>query len=142
MYKNKMHLEFDAVSENEAFARVTAAAFATQLDPTLEEIADIKTAVSEAVTNAIIHGYGEDKGTVFMDCGLTGNVLEVIIKDKGKGIEDIEKAKEPMYTTKPERERSGMGFTFMEIFMDNLIVESVPGEGTTVTMKKTMGKVE
>jgi len=142
MYKNKMRLEFDAISANESFARVTVASFATQLDPTLEEIADIKTAVSEAVTNAIIHGYSENGGKITVECYIEGDTLEVIVADNGAGIENIDKAREPMYTTKPECERSGMGFTFMEIFMDELEVSSQVGMGTTVKMKKTMGKAE
>lgn len=136
MKKNEMMLEFDSVSENEAFARVAVAAFAAQLDPTLEEIADIKTAVSEAVTNAIIHGYEEKQGKVKIHCMIEGNCLKVEISDEGVGIADIEKAKEPMYTTKPEWERSGMGFTFMETFMDHLTVESKPWIGTKVYMDK------
>ncbi len=143
---HKMHLEFDALSVNESFARVTVAAFATRIDPTLEEISDIKTAVSEAVTNSIIHGYGEEEGTVVIDCevefGEEEKYIEIIISDKGKGIVDIAKAREPMYTTKPECERSGMGFTFMEMFMDELHVTSQVGEGTIITMKKVIGKVQ
>lgn len=142
----KMHLEFDAISLNESFARVTVASFAARLDPTLEEIADIKTAVSEAVTNSIIHGYGEKEGMVFIDCSIAFDEeeksIEITIADKGKGIADIGKAREPMFSTKPECERSGMGFTFMEIFMDGLEVISKVDEGTTVKMKKIIGKVQ
>ena len=138
--KNKMKLEFLSLSENEALARVTVSAFASQLDPTVEEIADIKTAVSEAVTNAIIHGYGEKKGIVWLCCELSEDELTVKVKDEGKGIEDIKKALRPLYTTSPESERSGMGFTVMESFMDSVEIESVVGKGTLVTMKKYIGK--
>lgn len=140
MIKNEMKLEFDAVSMNEAFARVAVAAFVSELDPTLEEVSDIKTAVSEAVTNAIIHGYeGIEDGKVMILCAIEGDVLEVEVADKGRGIEDIEKAMEPLFTTKPELNRSGMGFPFMEAFMDDLEVVSAPGEGTCVRMKKKIG---
>lgn len=140
--KNEMKLEFDAVSQNEGFARVSVAAFMSVLNPTLEEVADVKTAISEAVTNAIIHGYEgmeERKNKVIIECALEGDVLFVNVKDNGKGISDIEKAMEPLFTTKPELERSGMGFAFMEAFMDDLEVESKPGEGTTIHMKKKLG---
>ena len=150
---NEMRLEFDAISVNEGFARLAVAAFITPLNPTLEELSDIKTAVSEAVTNAIIHGYenlqGYGKygdvqpayiekhpGKVFIRCVLEDDLLLIEIKDKGKGIEDIEKAMEPLYTTKPEYNRSGMGFAFMESFMDDLEVISEPGRGTVVRMIK------
>ena len=136
VYENKMNLEFLSKSTNEAFARITVAAFVSQLDPTIEELADIKTAVSEAVTNAIIHGYEDKQGIIKIECTLFANSIEIQISDNGKGIENIEKAKEPLYTTKPELERSGMGFTIMESFMDELKVESVLGVGTKVTMKK------
>lgn len=136
---NWMQLAFDAVSENEQLARIAVASFITPLDPTLEEMADVKTAVSEAVTNAIIHGYEEQKGIVYIRCKLNGDLLEVEVEDKGKGIEDIDQAMEPMFTTKPERDRSGMGFAFMEAFMDELEVTSIPGAGTTVLMKKKLG---
>ncbi|MFG6325761.1 MAG: anti-sigma F factor [Lachnospiraceae bacterium] len=141
MYKNKMHLEFESKSENEKFARVTVAAFATRLNPILEELADLKTAVSEAVTNAIVHGYDEGEGIVYLDCIIEDNVVTVIVEDKGVGIPDVEKAKEPLYTTKPEQDRSGMGFMFMEVFMDEVYIESKVGEGTTVIMKKKIGEV-
>ena len=137
--KNWMQMEFSAVSENEQLARIAVASFITPLDPTLEEMADVKTAVSEAVTNAIIHGYEEKSGNVYIRCRLEGDLLEVEVEDKGKGIEDIEQAMEPMYTTKPERDRSGMGFSFMEAFMDEVEVMSIPGMGTTVLMKKKLG---
>ncbi len=136
MEKNYMKLEFFSKSSNESFARVVIAAFASQLDPTLEELSDIKTAVSEAVTNAIIHGYEYGEGVVVMESRIEGNELEIIIRDKGKGIGDIDKAMEPFYTSKPELERSGMGFTVMETFMDELKVESIKEIGTTVTMRK------
>lgn len=181
--KNEMELIFDAVSDNEGFARVAVAAFVSNLNPTLEELADIKTAVSEAVTNAIIHGYenlygyirpgetfckakdmtkqgerncgerdvvnpGEmacrarsviNPGKVRLHCTLEEDMLHIEVSDKGKGIEDVQRAMEPLFTTKPELERSGMGFAFMEAFMDDLEVESKPGEGTIVRMKKKMG---
>jgi len=129
-------MEFDAISTNEAFARVAVSAFITPVNPTLEELADVKTAVSEAVTNAIIHGYEGEKGKIVMQCMLHDNLLHIEIQDMGKGIEDIEKAMEPLYTTKPELDRSGMGFSFMEAFMDDLQVQSKPGRGTIVTMEK------
>lgn len=136
---NEMELIFSAVSENEGLARVAAAAFVTTKNPTLEEVADIKTAVSEAVTNAIIHGYEEEEGKVILRCRFEENVIWVEVEDKGVGIENIDRAMEPMYTTKPDMERSGMGFSFMEAFMDELEVTSVPGEGTLVRMKKEIG---
>lgn len=140
--KNEMRVEFDAISINEGFARVTVAAFLTQLDPTLDEIADVKTAVSEAVTNAIIHGYENGEGKVYLACALEGNTAVITVKDNGVGMEDVKKALEPFYTTKPELERSGMGFAFMEAFMDDMRVESTPGIGTTVTMVKKIGAEE
>lgn len=136
VYENEMKLEFLSKSNNESFARITVAAFAAQLDPTVEELADIKTAVSEAVTNSIIHGYEEKEGKVKIECKLFANSIEIEISDNGKGIENIEKAREPLYTSKPDLERSGMGFTIMESFMDEVKVESVLGIGTKVTMKK------
>ncbi len=136
---NRMQLSFAAISENEQLARIAVASFITPLNPTLEEMADVKTAISEAVTNAIIHGYEEKPGTVYIRCRLHHDLLEVEIEDKGKGIEDIDKAMEPMFTTKPEKERSGMGFSFMEAFMDELEVSSILGEGTTIFMKKKLG---
>lgn len=138
--ENNMSIVFDAKSQNEGLARMVVAAFLTELDPTIEELNDIKTAVSEAVTNSIIHGYGEQKGQVFMKCNLkkenSESLLQIEIKDQGVGIDDIEKAKEPLYTTKPELERSGMGFMFMEMFMDNIHIESEKNVGTTVYMSK------
>ena len=136
MYNNEMKLEFISKSSNEAFARIAVAAFASQLDPTIEELADIKTAVSEAVTNSIIHGYDKKQGVVKISSWLKENEIIIEISDKGKGIENVEMAKEPLYTTKPNLERSGMGFTIMESFMDKMEVESVVGLGTKVTMSK------
>lgn len=154
--KNEMALEFDAISSNESFARVAVAAFVAPLNPTVEEMADIKTAVSEAVTNAIIHGYenvygygkhGENKpvllkikeGKVYIRCRIERDILHIEIEDKGIGIENVERAMEPLFTTKPELERSGMGFAFMEAFMDDLEVESVPMRGTIIRMQKRLG---
>ena len=141
--KNEMKMEFDAAAENEGFARVAAAAFVTPLDPTLEEAADIKTAVSEAVTNAVIHAYPdwpEDQPRkVEMKCVVDGDVLSIEIADHGIGIPDVEKAMEPLYSTCPDKDRSGMGFAFMEAFMDDLEVESAVGQGTVVRMKKKLG---
>lgn len=131
-----MKLEFLSKSSNESFARVVVAAFASQLDPTIEELSDIKTAVSEAVTNAIIHGYEYKEGIVIVEAITEGNRIEITIEDKGKGIDDIDKAMEPFYTSKPDLERSGMGFTVMETFMDELMVESQLDKGTRVKMAK------
>ena len=137
---NEMQLIFDSRSSNESFARVTVAAFMTSLNPTVEEVSDVKTAVSEAVTNAIIHGYESEVNNIYIRCRTEGKTLYLEIEDEGKGIEDVKQAMEPLFTTKPELERSGMGFSFMEAFMDKLEVESVPGKGTTVKMEKTIGK--
>ncbi|MCI8834105.1 MAG: anti-sigma F factor [Ruminococcus sp.] len=137
---NEMEVTFDSYSANERFARVAVAAFMTQLNPTVEEVADVKTAVSEAVTNSIIHGYEQEVHKISVNCQITENVFIVTVKDTGKGIEDIEQAMLPMYTTKPELDRSGMGFAFMEAFMDKVEVKSAVGEGTTVRMEKTIGK--
>ncbi|MBQ7944437.1 MAG: anti-sigma F factor [Lachnospiraceae bacterium] len=134
--KKEIRLEFDAISENEALARVVIAAFLTQLDPTLEELQDVKTAISEAVTNAIIHAYQEKGGRIVMSAALTGDELEVRIEDYGIGIENVQKAMEPLFTTSPETERAGMGFAFMEAFMDKLEVESTVGVGTKICMRK------
>ena len=136
VYENEMKLEFRSKSCNEAFARISVASFAAQLDPTIEEISDIKTAVSEAVTNCIIHGYENSEGNITIKCRLFANSIEIEVVDSGKGIQDINQAIQPLYTTKPELERSGMGFTIMENFMDEFSVESKPNEGTTVKMKK------
>ena len=131
---NEMQIVFDARSENEGFARVAVAAFVSFLDPTMDELADIKTAVSEAVTNCIIHGYQQRPGKIFLEGVLEGRRLTVSITDEGVGIPDIRQAMEPLYTTKPELERSGMGFSFMEAFMDDVQVYSSPGKGTRVVM--------
>ena len=138
---NHMELSFDAVSVNEAFSRTAVAMFMAQLDPTLEQIDDVKTAVSEAVTNAIIHGYNEDEPEkqVKMKCMYDENrILTIKIIDEGIGIKNIDKAMHPLYTSKPQMERSGMGFSFMQAFMDSLVVESECGRGTTVTMTKKL----
>ena len=140
LYENEMKLEFASKSNNEAFARITVAAFASQLDPTIEELADIKTAVSEAVTNCIIHGYENSEGIVKIVAKLFANAIEIEISDSGKGIENIELARKPLYTSKSDLERSGMGFTIMESFMDEVHIESVVGLGTKITMKKIIKK--
>ena len=134
--ENYVTLEFLSRSSNEGFARVAAAGFAAQLDPTLDELGDIKTAVSEAVTNAIVHGYPDQLGKIVMKLKLLeNNTLEITVRDWGKGIEDIQQARQPLFTTGGE-ERSGMRFTIMESFMDRLTVKSTPGRGTTVTMRR------
>ncbi|MBO5409037.1 MAG: anti-sigma F factor [Clostridia bacterium] len=134
---NEMRLMFLSKSENESFARVTAAAFISQLDPTVSELVEIKTAVSEAVSNAIIHGYDGTVGIVTLEMRLFDTkIVEISVTDSGKGIADIEKAKEPLFTTKENEERAGMGFTVMETFMDQLNVESEVGKGTRIVMKK------
>jgi stage II sporulation protein AB (anti-sigma F factor) len=135
--KNEMKLQFSALSQNESFARVTVAAFISQLDPNLDELTEIKTVVSEAVTNAIIHGYDSDpKGIVYITVTLENGHVVVTIKDEGVGILDVEEARQPLYTTKPELERSGMGFTIMENFMDDIVVNSHPGKGTEIRLRK------
>lgn len=141
-FENEMKLEIVSKSQNEAFARAVVAAFASQLDPTIEEIADVKTAVSEAVTNSIIHGYESTQGIITIKAGLKDRTIEVEVIDQGKGIEDIEAARQPLFTTKPELERSGMGFTVMETFMDTVDVFSELGKGTRVVMTKKFSKVE
>ena len=138
--ENEMKLEFLNKGANEAFARITVAAFASQLDPTIEELADIKTAVSEAVTNSIIHGYENTEGIIKIVARIFANTISIEISDTGKGIENIELAKQPLYTSKGDLERSGMGFTIMESFMDSLKVESVVGLGTKITMGKKIKK--
>ena len=140
IYDNEMKLEFVSKSSNEAFARITVAAFASQLDPTIEELSDIKTAVSEAVTNCIIHGYENTTGIVKVECKLKDNWIEIEVSDTGKGIEDVELARRPLYTSKANLERSGMGFTIMESFMDEISVKSIVGLGTKVVMKKKINK--
>ena len=137
--KECMSMKMDSLSKNEEFARVVVAVFASRLDPTLEELDDIKTAVSEAVTNAVIHGYQNGEGVIELTASAEGKILTVTVKDTGVGIADVEKAMEPMFTTAPEGDRSGMGFSFMEAFMDQVEVVSAPGEGTTVTMRKKIG---
>ena len=133
---NEMTIIFDSRPTNEALARVAVASCCTQLNPTLEEVSELKTAVSEAVTNCIIHGYEGEVHKIQVDCRLSGQELTVDVIDHGVGIADIQKAMEPMFTTKPDKDRSGMGFTFMEAFMDEVLVESEVGRGTTVHMKK------
>lgn len=142
MTTNQVTVEFVSNPENERLARVMISAFSTVLDPTLEEMADMKTAVSEAVTNAILHGYEKKRGMICMELQRKNRTITVKISDRGEGIEDIEKAMEPLFTTKPDQERTGMGFSFMEAFMDELDVVSKVGEGTTVTMKRTIPKRE
>lgn len=134
---NIMEVKFSAKSENESLARVIVASFAAKLDPTLDELADIKTAVSEAVTNAIIHGYDEDESKfVYLRCEIEENEIKIVVEDRGNGIEDIQMAMEPLYTSKPELERSGMGFTVMESFMDGVAVSSIKNDGTKIVMTK------
>lgn len=134
---NILEVKFSAKSENESLARVIVASFAAKLDPTLDEIGDIKTAVSEAVTNAIIHAYDEDESQlVYLRCKIEDNSIKIVVEDRGKGIEDISMAMQPLYTSKPELERSGMGFTVMESFMDDVVVSSIKDEGTKVVMTK------
>lgn len=137
---NELKAEFLSKSENESFARMIVAAFIAPLDPTIEELSDIRTAVSEAVTNAIVHGYSEKKGNVYLECSSVDDTVTIVVKDYGKGIEDIAKAMEPMFTTNSDMERSGMGFTVMETFMDSIKVDSIVGVGTKVIMTKTIGK--
>ena len=134
----QMRVCFDSYPENEQFARMVITAFLVDLNPTLDEMADIKTAVSEAVTNAIIHGYEGCVGQVSMTCKKCGDEVTIIVSDEGRGIADVEKAREPFYTTRPEAERSGMGFSFMEAFMDELHIDSTEGRGTSVEMKKKL----
>lgn len=135
---NRMKLEILSKSDNESFARVVVSAFAAKLDPTIEEITDIKTAVSEAVTNSIIHGYNKDDEVIHITCEIDENTIIIEVIDYGVGIKDVEKAMEPLFTSKPEMERSGMGFTVMESFMDGVEVRSIPGVETRVKMKKTI----
>ena len=138
--KQEMKLEFDSIPSNESFARVVVAAFLTRLNPTMEEVADIKTAISEAVTNAIIHGYQNEIRKIVIEAAVEGDTLLVSVQDFGVGIADVKKAMEPLYTTRGDLERSGMGFVFMEAFMDTVQVESKLGEGTRVTMSKKIGR--
>lgn len=136
----RFRMEIESMSKNEELARVITAVFMSRLDPTLEELDDVKTAVSEAVTNAVIHGYQEGEGTIYMELQAEEKELTVQVRDTGVGIQDVKKAMEPMYTTDKSGERSGMGFSFMEAFMDQVLVESEPGRGTLVTMKKKIGR--
>ncbi len=140
MNRNEMKLEFDSYSANEAFARVTVAAFMAQMNPSMEEVADVKTAVSEAVTNSIIHGYEGEVHKITISGVIEGQRLSLEIADQGVGIADVKKAMEPLYTTGPAGERSGLGFLFMEAFMDEIRVISQPGKGTTVLMSKRIGQ--
>ena len=142
IYENEMKLEFISKSNNEAFARISVAAFIASLDPTVEEMSDIKTAVSEAVTNCIVHGYEDMEGIIKLTCKIIGDSIIIEVSDTGKGIENIEMARKPLYTSKPNLERSGMGFTIMESFMDEVKVESIVGMGTKITMKKTIKRDE
>lgn len=139
-HANEMKLEFDSRSCNEGFARIAVAAFLTQLNPTLEEVADVKTALSEAVTNCVVHGYEGKVEKIVVNCRIQDGELWIEVIDKGCGIENVEQAMEPLFTTKPDSERSGMGFAFMEAFMDEIAVESKPGVGTKVTMRKKIGR--
>ena len=140
--QNEMRIMFLSKSENESFCRVSTAAFLSQLDPVVSELVDIKTAVTEAVSNSIIHGYGNSYGVITVNMRVySDRTVEISVEDKGNGIEDIERARTPLFTTRQDEERAGMGFTVMETFMDDVKVESVPGEGTTVTMKKMLSPV-
>ncbi|MCI9164221.1 MAG: anti-sigma F factor [Lachnospiraceae bacterium] len=136
----RFRMEIESLSKNEELARVVTAVFMSRLDPTLEEMDDVKTAVSEAVTNAVIHGYQEGEGIIYMELQAEERQLTVMVRDLGVGIPDVKQAMEPMYTTDPSGERSGMGFSFMEAFMDQVQVESEPGRGTLVTMRKKIGR--
>ncbi len=139
--KNVMNLQFSAISQNESFARVAVAAFIAQLDPTMDELTEIKTVVSEAVTNSIIHGYDNDpNGIVYINVTIEDHIAEITIKDVGIGIKNVEEARQPLFTTKPELERSGMGFTIMENFMDEVEVSTQPGKGTKVKLRKHLSK--
>lgn len=138
MLKNKIKVEFPNISDNERFARTVAAAFIVELDPTMDQLSEVKTAVSEAVTNAIIHGYDEKDGIITLEGEIYDRTVELTVSDNGSGIPDIRRAREPLFTGKPEMERSGMGFTIMETFMDSIDVESEVGKGTRVTMRKCL----
>ena len=138
---NELKAEFLSKSENESFARMIVASFIAPLDPTIEELSDVRTAVSEAVTNAIVHGYSEKRGTVYLECSCIEDTVTITVKDYGKGIADVQKAMEPMYTDSPDGERSGMGFTVMEGFSDSVKIRSSPGKGTSVTLiRRLQGK--
>ncbi len=136
---NEMTVEFKSIAQNESFARMVVAAFMTGTNPTLEEVSDVKTAVSEAVTNSIIHGYNNGEGFIKIKAKIENRTLYIEVEDYGCGIENIKKAMEPLYTTRPEEERSGMGFSFMEAFMEKIVVESEPQKGTKVKMWKEIG---
>ena len=138
-YENRMKLEFDSRSANESFARVAVAAFLSQLNPTLEEVADVKTALSEVVNNCVFHAYEGKVEKILVECMIKGQELTILVEDRGCGIADVHQAMEPLFTTKPDSERCGMGFAFMEAFMDEVHVESTPGHGTTVSMRKEIG---
>ncbi|MEI5907122.1 anti-sigma F factor [Bacillus spongiae] len=139
--RNEMSLQFCALSQNESFARITVAAFIAQLDPTMDELTEIKTVISEAVTNSIIHGYDNNPaGIVYISVRLEDGMVDVMIRDEGVGIANVEEARQPLFTTKPDLERSGMGFTIMENFMDEVEIESQPGKGTVVRIKKLLAK--
>lgn len=140
MSHNYMRIQFPSLSENESFARVAVAAFAAQLDPTMEQLTELKTAVSEAVTNAIIHGYESTVGEIRISCEIIDGRIDIVIEDEGVGIPDLEQARQPLYTSRPELERSGMGITIMESFVDELQIESRPGQGTRVVMRKQVAK--
>lgn len=133
-----MEVSFKALSVNEGFARVCVASFCVALNPSVDELSDIKTAVSEAVTNCVVHAYPKNTGVVHLRCDIEGNMIKIQVSDDGVGIKDITKAREPFYTTKPNEERSGMGFAVMESFMDKLEVENIPNRGTKVTMYKQL----
>lgn len=137
-----IHLEFNSESENEGIARMVTAAYMMRFDPTMEEMSDVKTAVSEAVTNSIVHAYDDTNGKIILDISNKDETMRIVVEDFGIGIEDVKKAMEPMYTTKAKEERTGMGFSFMEAFMDQVEVTSTPGEGTKVVMYKTIGGIE
>lgn len=136
--EDRLKMQILSKPENEGFARAVVAAYITRLNPTIDEINDVKTAVSEAVTNAVVHGYGTEEGVIDMEIIIKENTVSVKVQDFGEGIDNVEQAREPLFTTRPEEERSGMGFTFMEIFMDSLTVESKKGEGTVVHMSKNI----
>ena len=140
--KNRIRVELDAISENESLARVIAGAFLVPFNPTVEEMEDVKTAVCEAVTNCIIHGYENKEGTIILTMEKENGVVSIEVEDRGVGIPDVKRAIQPLFTTKPEQERSGMGFSFMEAFMDEVSVESKPGVGTKVTLKKNLNEEE
>ncbi len=142
MVENEMRLQFKSLSQNEAFARAVAGAFITPLNPTLEQLTDVRTAISEAVTNAIIHGYGNGDGIVTLTGTIKGGTCTFTVSDEGVGISDVEQARQPFFTSHPELERSGMGFTVMETFMDEVSVETGLGRGTSVIMTKTLRELD